>query len=93
MVASASAATDESPADPAPWLRRPAASDRFFEGTERVSTAHPAPTAPPPAWSYRAMAPSAIAEVAVQLAIPLFVGRPDPALSSAPVDRPAVIGR
>jgi hypothetical protein len=93
MVAPAPPAADEPPADPAPWLRRPAASDRLFEGTERVSTAHLAPAAPPPAWSYRAMAPSAIAEVAVQLAIPLFIGRPDPALNAPPVDLPAVVGR
>jgi hypothetical protein len=38
------------------------------------------------------MAPSAIAEVALQLAVPLFVGRPDPALNRPPVDLPAVSG-
>jgi hypothetical protein len=91
MVAPAPAPADQPLVDPAPWLRRPAASDRVLEGNERVSTAHLVAVAQP-AWSYRAMAPSAIAEVALQLAVPLFVGRPDPALNRPPVDLPAVSG-
>jgi hypothetical protein len=42
---------------------------------------------------FRALAAAAIRDLAVRLAIPLFVGRSDPGLTAPPVDLPAVNGR
>jgi hypothetical protein len=42
---------------------------------------------------FRALAVAAIHDLAVRLAIPLFVGRPDPGLTAPPVDLPTVNGR
>ncbi len=93
-VGSAPAESPEAPPDdPAPWLRRPAASDRVLEGDVRVSTAHDPPSVPPPAWTFRAVAASVIQDLAAQLAVPLFVGRPDPGMRPPPVELPVVNGR
>jgi hypothetical protein len=43
--------------------------------------------------AYRRLAAAAIQDVASRLVISLFVGCPDPALATPPVDRPAVAGR
>jgi hypothetical protein len=42
---------------------------------------------------FRTLAAAAIRDLAVQLAIPLFVGRSDPGLTAPPVDLPTVHGR
>ena len=91
---STAAPAADQPADRrAPWLRRPAASDRVFAGDERVSTAthRPALRHSAPAW--RALTVPAIRDLAARLAIPLFVGRPDPGLARPPAELPAVAGR
>ncbi len=88
----ASEPTEASP--PAPWLSRPAASDRVFAGDQRVSTAAPkrsATTHGSP--TFRLLAAPAIRDLAVRLAIPLFVGRLDPGVNGPPVALPAVAGR
>jgi hypothetical protein len=85
------AAPDTSP--PAPWLRRPAASDRVFAGDQRVSTAAPIRSATHGSPTFRLLAAPAIHGLAVRLAIPLFVGRSDPGLNGPPVALPAVAGR
>jgi hypothetical protein len=76
-----------------PWLRRPAASDRFFAGDQRVSTAagSPASTESPP--EARELTASAIRDFAERMVVPLFVGRADPGLATPTVDVPAVAGR
>jgi len=71
--------------DGQPWLRRPAASDRVFAGDERVSTASAPPSATPTSPALRALTAPTIRYLAAQLAVPLFVGRPDPALNPPPV--------
>jgi len=75
-----------------PWLRRPAASDRVFAGDQRVSTAA-GPVAPTDAPEARDIPGPVIRELAVRLAIPLFVGAADPALTTPAVDVPTVAGR
>jgi len=42
---------------------------------------------------FRALAAAVIRDLAVRLAIPLFVGRSDPGTAAPPVELPAVIGR
>jgi hypothetical protein len=42
---------------------------------------------------FRALAAATIRDLAVRLAIPLFVGRSDPGMAAPPVELPAVIGR
>lgn len=77
----------------AAWLSRPAASDRVFAGDQRVSTAARAPAGAHNSPTFRLLAVSAIRDLAVRLAIPLFVGRSDPALNAPPAALPAVAGR
>jgi hypothetical protein len=62
------------------WLRRPAASDRFFAGDQRVSTAGGSADEARTSPAFQALTAPAITSLAAQLAVPLFVGRPDPAL-------------
>jgi hypothetical protein len=62
----------------APWLRRPASP-----GT---AATHESPM-------FRALAAAAIRDLAVRLAIPLFVGHSDPGMAAPPVDLPTVNGR
>lgn len=78
---------------PAPWLSRPAASDRFFAGDQRVSTAAPKPAGARASPTFRLLVAPAIRNLAVRLAIPLFVGHSDPSLNAPPAELPAVIGR
>jgi len=72
--------------------RRPAGTDRVFAGEQRGSLAalepvmHRSPT-------FRLLTAPAIRDLAVRLAIPLFVGRPDPGLNAPPVELPAIAGR
>lgn len=77
----------------APWLSRPAASDRFFAGDQRVSTAAPRPAETRVSPTLRLLAAPAIRDLAGRLAIPLFIGHADPGLNAPPVELPAVIGR
>jgi hypothetical protein len=42
---------------------------------------------------FRALAAAAIRDLAVRLAIPLFVGHSDPGMAAPPVDLPTVNGR
>ena len=62
----------------APWLRRPASP-----GT---AATHESPM-------FRALAAAAIRDLAVRLAIPLFVGHSDPGMAAPPVNLPTVNGR
>lgn len=77
----------------ASWLSRPAASDRFFAGDERVSTAAPRSAGTRASPALRLLAAPAIRDLAVRLAIPLYVGYSDPGLNAPPVELPAVAGR
>ncbi|MGH2482916.1 MAG: hypothetical protein ACRDE9_00490, partial [Candidatus Limnocylindria bacterium] len=62
----------------APRLRRPASPG--------LAATHESPM-------FRALAAAAIRDLALRLAIPLFVGRSDPGMAAPPVELPAVIGR
>jgi hypothetical protein len=92
-IADTTADSEGSPVAPEPWLRRPAASDRFFAGDQRVSTAagSPASTEAPP--EARELTAPVIRDLAARLVIPLFVGTADPAMTTPTVDVPAVAGR
>jgi hypothetical protein len=43
--------------------------------------------------AYRQLTAATIEDVAARLVIPLFVGRPDPALTEPPTNLPAIAGR
>jgi len=92
-IGSPAAAAPEEAFARASWLRRPAASDRFFAGDQRVSTAALEPPKTLGSATFRVLAAPAIRDLAVRLAVPLFVGRPDPGLNRPPVELPAVAGR
>jgi hypothetical protein len=92
-VSSVVAPVPEEAFTPAAWLSRPAASDRFFAGDQRVSTAAPKPATTRGSPHFRLLAAPAIRDLAVRLAIPLFVGRSDPGLNAPPVELAAVAGR
>ena len=77
----------------ASWLSRPAASDRFFAGDQRVSTASSRPAGTHASSKLRILAAPAIRDLAVRLAIPLFVGYSDPGLHAPPTEMPTVAGR
>lgn len=94
--------TDETPPSPSTgpfrperpaWLSRPAASDRVLEFDDRVRTAAVSPSRPTESPMYRALRAAAIRELAVRLAVPLFVGYPDPSLRPPPVTLASVSGR
>ena len=78
VAVAASAAPGEGTSRPAPWLRR---------------SASPGPAATHESPMFRVLAAAAIGDLAIRLAVPLFVGRSDPGLAAPPVELPAVIGR
>ncbi|MGH2463200.1 MAG: SpoIID/LytB domain-containing protein [Candidatus Limnocylindria bacterium] len=88
-VGTAAAGAEKTSADPA---HRQAGGHRVLAGEQRASMAAPEPV-PHHSPTFRILAAPAIRDLAVRLAIPLFVGRPDPALNRPPVELPAVAGR
>ncbi|HUG94834.1 MAG TPA: SpoIID/LytB domain-containing protein [Pleomorphomonadaceae bacterium] len=93
------------PAPPPPPAADPAAvtvtvaasaapSERAPRSVPRpLGPAFPGPAATHESPMFRALAAAAIRDLAVRLAIPLFVGRSDPGLTAPPVDLPTVNGR
>ena len=75
------------------WFDRPMANQRFFEGLERVRSSTLTSTVSRDLPAFRALRAAAIRQLAVQLAVPLYVGRPDPALARGPGNVRAVSGR
>jgi hypothetical protein len=69
------------------WRFRLMNAERLLDG--QLSGERDEPVLSP---AYRALAAGAVERLAIRLVVPLFVGRPDPALARPPTDRIGVIG-
>jgi hypothetical protein len=82
----AGAAASEGDPDPSWWFRL-AQADALLDGTPDGVEDDPIPDP-----LYRQLTADTVERLAVRLVIPLFVGRPDPALAIRPADGPVVQG-
>jgi hypothetical protein len=69
------------------WRFRLMNAERLLDGRPQGESDEPVLSP-----AYRALAADAVGRLAIRLVVPLFIGRPDPALARPPTDRIGVIG-